>query len=56
MQRIGYMIYETAEGEKNRGFMSMFAQAGKAYGLRFCLVTKDQYKTSDHRLFLPVQT
>ena len=46
MQRIGYMIYETAEGEKNRGFVSMFAQAGKAYGLRFCLVTKDQYKTS----------
>ena len=42
MQRIGYMIYETAEGEKNRGFVSMFAQAGKAYGLRFCLVTKDQ--------------
>ena len=37
MQRIGYMIYETAEGEKNRGFVSMFAQAGKAYGLRFCL-------------------
>ena len=33
MQRIGYMIYETAEGEKNRGFVSMFAQAGKAYGL-----------------------
>ena len=46
MQRIGYMIYETAEVEKNRGFVSMFAQAGKAYGLRFCLVTKDQYKTS----------
>ena len=46
MQRIGYMIYETAEGEKNRGFVSMFAQAGKAYGLRFCLVTKNQYKTS----------
>ena len=46
MQRIGYMIYETAEGEKNRGFVSMFAQAVKAYGLRFCLVTKDQYKTS----------
>ena len=32
MQRIGYMIYETAEGEKNRRFVSMFAQAGKAYG------------------------
>jgi len=50
MQRIGYMIYETAEGEKNRGFVSMFAQAGKAYGLRFCLVTKDQYKTSPCRI------
>ena len=31
MQRIGYMIYETAEGEKNRGFVSMFAQAGKDF-------------------------
>lgn len=44
MQRIGYMIYETAEGEKNRRFVSMFAQAGKAYGLSFGLVSKDQYK------------
>lgn len=50
MQRIGYMIYETAEGEKNRGFVSMFAQAGKAYGLRFCLVTRISTKRPPCRI------
>lgn len=45
MQYVGYMIYEAQEGEKNKSFVSMFARAGKKFGLRFLLVTKEQYRT-----------
>lgn len=47
MNKTGYMIYHSAEGQKNRRFVQLFQQAGQQYGFMFQQVAWENYRTEE---------